>query len=349
MLAVDNQNDDIINDSKKIEVENAPASKISNQNIMLNNKPNKILICLVCVLVIIIIFLVFALTKKDSNGKNYYNDATIQKYISYLGKEITTDSDGNATLNESTEFIEGLNNIELCGISGTGTHGINKNIISEFKWMSNSESNTSMYNSFIDDMNKYIGSTGEIADYDGFSEKTNVWVDRVNNYMILAWEDNNKICVCWFYEEDYLSNLDDEQSHKTTSNIDVIPAFTNKFGTRTTKCAHSGCTNYIATTGDTNCCTIHSKRCLECNANIDEDAVWCMSCLEKASEQASKKSGHYCEECGKEAAYAIDGITGKKEYYCSKHYKEMQDFLDKMTEESDKGKGITDSGKYYGN
>lgn len=36
-------------------------------------------------------------------------------------------------------------------------------------------------------------------------------------------------------------------------------SFSNKYGTQTTKCNHSGCNNYIATSGDTNCCTVHSK------------------------------------------------------------------------------------------
>ncbi len=59
-------------------------------------------------------------------------------------------------------------------------------------------------------------------------------------------------------------------------------SFTNKYGTSTTKCAHPGCDNYIASSGDTNCCTVHSNRCLNCGKYIDEDAVYCMSCLEKA-------------------------------------------------------------------
>ena len=59
-------------------------------------------------------------------------------------------------------------------------------------------------------------------------------------------------------------------------------SFTNKFGTSTTKCAHSGCSNYIASSGDTNCCTTHSNRCYECNCYIDEDANWCMKCIEDA-------------------------------------------------------------------
>lgn len=59
-------------------------------------------------------------------------------------------------------------------------------------------------------------------------------------------------------------------------------SFTNKYGTPTTKCAHLGCNNYIASSGDTNCCTIHSNRCLECGKYIDEDAAYCMDCIQKA-------------------------------------------------------------------
>ena len=55
--------------------------------------------------------------------------------------------------------------------------------------------------------------------------------------------------------------------------------FTNKYGTPTTRCAHLGCDNYIAFSGDTNCCTSHSNNCLECGKYIDEDAIFCMSCL----------------------------------------------------------------------
>lgn len=56
-------------------------------------------------------------------------------------------------------------------------------------------------------------------------------------------------------------------------------AFTNKFGTPTTKCAHSGCNKYIASSGDTNCCTTHSNNCLNCGCYIDGDAMYCITCL----------------------------------------------------------------------
>ena len=56
-------------------------------------------------------------------------------------------------------------------------------------------------------------------------------------------------------------------------------SFTNKYGTSTTRCAHPGCSNYIASSGDTNCCRTHSNRCLNCGCYIDGDAMYCMSCL----------------------------------------------------------------------
>lgn len=59
-------------------------------------------------------------------------------------------------------------------------------------------------------------------------------------------------------------------------------SFTNKFGTPSTKCAHSGCSKTIAKTGDTNCCTTHSNRCGSCYCYIDEDAMFCMTCIKNA-------------------------------------------------------------------
>ena len=71
-------------------------------------------------------------------------------------------------------------------------------------------------------------------------------------------------------------------SSKGNSSSDSWSSFTNKYGTPTTRCAHPGCSNYIASSGDTNCCVSHSRRCLECGTYIDEDAVYCMDCIDKA-------------------------------------------------------------------
>lgn len=100
-------------------------------------------------------------------------------------------------------------------------------------------------------------------------------------------------------------------------------SFTNKYGTATTKCAHTGCSNYIAKSGDTNCCTTHSNRCLDCNKYIDEDAYYCVSCIAAAATPT-------CEACSKKATYSIKGITGQTEYYCTEHYNEMKELLEWM-------------------
>lgn len=56
-------------------------------------------------------------------------------------------------------------------------------------------------------------------------------------------------------------------------------SFTNQYGTPTTKCVVNSCDNYIASSGDSNCCVAHSNKCLECKKYIDGDAMYCMDCL----------------------------------------------------------------------
>ena len=97
------------------------------------------------------------------------------------------------------------------------------------------------------------------------------------------------------------SNNNEVQNSDSNKKDTPSTTFTNQYGSPTTKCAHSGCSNYIASSGDTNCCTIHSRKCLDCGKYIDEDAMYCMDCLTNASQKSnnsfsgetnnSKKSG----------------------------------------------------------
>lgn len=59
--------------------------------------------------------------------------------------------------------------------------------------------------------------------------------------------------------------------------------FTNQYGTPSTTCAYPGCTHKIASSGDTNCCTVHSNKCLNCGKYIDSDAMYCMKCIYNAA------------------------------------------------------------------
>ena len=63
-------------------------------------------------------------------------------------------------------------------------------------------------------------------------------------------------------------------------------SFSNSYGTSKTKCAVSGCSNYVTSSGDTNCCAIHSNKCLECGKYIDSDAAFCISCIMDAATDA---------------------------------------------------------------
>ena len=80
------------------------------------------------------------------------------------------------------------------------------------------------------------------------------------------------------------------ESKKTT---EASSTFTNAYGTPTTKCAHAGCNNYIASSGDTCYRTTHSKKCLECGKYIDEDAMYCLSCIAKAAGSNSSSNSSY--------------------------------------------------------
>ena len=112
--------------------------------------------------------------------------------------------------------------------------------------------------------------------------------------------------------------------------------FTNKYGTATTRCFHSGCNNYIASTGDTNCCTTHSARCLNCNCYIDEDAMYCMSCLSSSSNSSNSynsNSSYSSDTC--KYTYSSGSVCGAKtnKYtdLCDAHFNELnsiyQDFV----------------------
>lgn len=110
------------------------------------------------------------------------------------------------------------------------------------------------------------------------------------------------------------------------------PAFTNKYGTPTTKCAHKGCNNYIARTGDTNCCEKHSAKCLNCGKYIDEDAVYCMDCLSNAASKTTKKTSYSASDTSNRCQFkdsngnktctnpAMPGST-----LCEEHYKYLDE------------------------
>ena len=71
----------------------------------------------------------------------------------------------------------------------------------------------------------------------------------------------------------------------------------------------------MASTGDTNCCTAHSNKCADCGKYIDEDATWCMSCLEKSLNGYDSGSSDYSSESSSNSSDSSSHSSGSKSYY----------------------------------
>ena len=140
------------------------------------------------------------------------------------------------------------------------------------------------------------------------------------------------------YDYDSASDDSDDSTDDTTGS--VSSSFTNKYGTATTNCAHAGCDNYIASSGDTNCCTVHSNTCQNCGKYIDEDALYCMDCLSSTSGSSSSDDDSYSNS-------SVAGGEGKCKYkeggqyvctkpaeigdLCKEHYEYLDDAYNSLT------------------
>ena len=249
-------------------------------------------------------------------------------YLEPLGTDC---ADG--TLSVSHEFVENVDSVKIMGRTGSVVHGMSDNSptqISIMRWEDNASATEDEFDTFLDSLQTYFGKPEEgVKAYDNMSEETHVWIDESCSSYVPCWYDGSTIFVEWHYDSTLQTHDggDDITTSDTENSTSAKTSFTNRYGTRTTICAHPGCTNYIASSGDTNCCEIHSNRCISCGAYIDEDASWCLSCLEKPVGGGYSEEKHSCEECGKEASHSIDGLTGRKEYYCTEHYNDMKDML----------------------
>lgn len=124
---------------------------------------------------------------------------------------------------------------------------------------------------------------------------------------------------------------DDKEEIEAPKTATPSTPFTNEYGTPTTKCAHSGCNNYIASSGDTNCCTTHSNECLSCGKYIDEDAMYCIRCLTSAANKntTSSSSGEKChfKQDGQEVC---NNPCVSGENYCSYHLQYLTDAFNSL-------------------
>lgn len=259
---------------------------------------------------------------EDDINKDTMIDETRESLAIFVNLLGTESEDGNIAVTD--EFLENVENVYIMGRNGAVAHGFGddvQTVISIMEWTDNNSASETEFDNFITLLNDYFGETGQVKSYENYSDETYVWKDYDNTSYVLCWYSDSITKLSWHYDE----TLMQEKSNDVIGKVE----FTNQYGTATTKCAHSGCENYIASSGDTNCCTQHSNKCLECNKYIDEDALYCLDCIEKAANEI-KTEKHICEECSDEGIYSMTGLSGKTEYYCYKHYKELEDMMEKI-------------------
>lgn len=263
---------------------------------------------------------------EDDINKDTMIDETRESLAVFVKLLGTESEDGNIAVTD--EFLENVECVYIMGRNGTVAHGFGDDVgtvISIMEWIDNNSASETEFDNFITLLNDYFGETGQVKSYENYSDETYVWKDYDNTSYVLCWYADGVIQLNWHYDK----TVSREKNDKVVEDVDEKVEFTNKYGTATTKCAHAGCENYIASSGDTNCCRQHSNRCLECNKYIDEDALYCLDCIEKAADKI-KTEKHICEECSDEGIYSMTGLSGKTEYYCYKHYKELEEMMEKM-------------------
>lgn len=170
---------------------------------------------------------------------------------------------------------------------------------------------------------------------EAFTYYLNELYTRQINAMIAYLEENNG-------DPEIIANLKKSIGEEETTNRGNSSSsnskFTNKYGTSTTICAHNGCNKYIASTGDTNCCSTHSNKCLNCKKYIDEDAMYCMSCLSESinsSSNSDSSSGSSTNSSGCGYKYSSGNVCGAKvgshAPLCDQHFKELNDTYNDLT------------------
>ena len=123
------------------------------------------------------------------------------------------------------------------------------------------------------------------------SDKTDILYSTVNGKEKVDFTDN----IIAYKPQEQIDSTQSIVLHDKPSSSDEV--FTNKYGTNITKCHHSDCNNYIASSGDTWDCIYHANKCLNCGKYIDCDAIYCMDCLE-SSVSEKNSSGSFTNKYG---------------------------------------------------
>lgn len=175
-----------------------------------------------------------------------------------------------------------INELVYASCGGTG-----EDIYVEFWFPSDISNVHKLYKFFADGKRILFDGMGKVSVSTCEEDETELDVEAVKQII------NDNISFFEFlveYRDTVYAQIRDNEERETAQNLapDFYSklckvehsGFTNKFGSPDTKCVVPGCSQNIASSGDTNCCKSHSNKCGNCNCYIDGDAMFCMSCIE---------------------------------------------------------------------
>ncbi len=187
-------------------------------------------------------------------------------------------------------------------------------IVSSVIWTSNNTMPEEDFKYLLLLLNEYFDKDYKEGSYDDISEDCFVWRDTEHDCDVIAYYKNKKVIVEWRLDnEDVYSKADEVAAQETSDeeNSDDTNDSSSGSGSKGGVQIGGGRLRSGSSSGSSS------------SGNSSN------------SSGSTSSSSHTCavSGCNKAGVYSIQGISGQTEYYCSEHYKEMQDTINGMMED----------------
>lgn len=252
-------------------------------------------IAVISLLVVVIAWLILSASQTALVEKSREN---LSPYLQILGADV--DAGGKVADISSelgNEVSSGMKSVELMGLVGNVAHRYRYGgQVVDMTWESNDQVAEDDFLTFVERMNAFFGcdSTGRETSWKNtYPKGVFTWEDPFESRMVIGYLQDGKANVRWFLKEKDFKAIFDD-----------------------------------SLSGDTNAGGF----------GLVSDYL---SGGEKSDGGSSGKpssgshSSHTCQagDCSKEGTHFITGISGKTEYYCTTHYRELQDMVGSMADD----------------
>lgn len=227
---ISDRSESCINCGFPLKVENHSNKSLRRQPKYLNTsckqKPSGtvlmvLVIALLLITGIIFVSVAFAFKNKNKEDISVKSDTTstsepsdflqqedegLPLYLGMLGTETT---DGH--MDVSQNFIDNLQNVVIMKKAGSVSHkyvesGESAGLINKMSWVSNDTYTQDEFDAFIESMDLFFDYYGARDKDIDKSDKTYIWIDVLHSSRVLGWYADEKINLCWEWDERIASN-----------------------------------------------------------------------------------------------------------------------------------------------